>query len=145
MGAPNTETSALRKYWTDFNPDVELGGPIVGAVYAAGNLTANAADVLGGIIYSAETTNSTPTLTLDTANNFANIICPVARDNPPAGTSFQFTFINTGSSNCTVTLTAGTGWTLVGLATVAAASSGTWRLVWTGSNQSNAAFTAYRM
>ena len=42
------------------------------------------------------------------------------------GTSFEFTIVNKAAATHVITLTAGVGVTLVGLATVAATLSGTW-------------------
>lgn len=57
-----------------------------------------------------------------------------------ANHSFEFHVINTGGTNA-ATVTAGTGWTLVGVAAVNALTSSTWRARKTGAG----AWTAYRL
>ena len=64
--------------------------------------------------------------------------------NAKIDSSFEFVIINIdGSGSGVITLTAGTGWTLVGLATVAATAgtAGQWRARKTGSGT----WTAYRI
>jgi hypothetical protein len=54
--------------------------------------------------------------------------------------AFDFTIVNTGATNA-ATLVVGTGWTIVGAAAVAAATSGQFRARKTG----DGAWTAYRI
>ena len=61
--------------------------------------------------------------------------------NARVNSSFDFCIINLGSASGAVTVTAGTGITLVGSATVAISTSGQFRLRKTG----DAAWTAYRV
>lgn len=86
---------------------------------ATGALTG--AQLINGIITSTSAAAVVATLPLGTAMDTAN---------PSFGinTSFNFSVINTGGTN-TVTMTAATGFTIVGNAVVAASSSGRFRAV----------------
>lgn len=76
----------------------------------------------------------------------ANITLPTAAltdalvSSAKVNSAFDFSVLNIGGTN-TATIVAGTGWTLVGVATVAANISSTWRAVKTG----DATWTAYRL
>jgi hypothetical protein len=78
-------------------------------------------------------TGSAAALTFDTGSNID------AAGSIATNTALQFTVVNTGSG--TATVTAATGVTIVGVATVAAASSGTFKFLKTAANT----FVAYRM
>ena len=97
---------------------------------AAAVLTA--AELTNGIItYSGAVANITlPTVALTEA------MVSSAKVN----SSFDFSILNIGGTN-TATLVIGTGWTLVGVVTIAANISSTWRAVKTG----DGAWTAYRL
>ena len=140
MTAPNTQTSYISKLIGDFNPDglFYACNASIPANYAAGNQTLLAADLVGGMIKQIAANNSTPALTTDTGANVAALL--PGGVNAQNGTAFWFTIVNLGLGNGTQTLTAGTGWTLVGNATVPIATSGTWRAVYNG----NSTFTAIR-
>ena len=97
---------------------------------AAAVLTA--AELTNGIVtYSGAVANITlPTVALTEA------LVSSAKVN----SSFDFSILNIGGTN-TATLVIGTGWTLVGVVTIAANISSTWRAVKTG----DGAWTAYRL
>jgi len=97
---------------------------------AAAVLTA--AELTNGIVtYSGAVANITlPTVALTEA------LVSSAKVN----SSFDFSIINIGGTN-TATVVAGTGWTLVGVVTVLALVSSTWRAVKTG----DGAWSAYRL
>ena len=97
---------------------------------AAAVLTA--AELTNGIVtYSGAVANITlPTVALTEA------LVSSAKVN----SSFDFSILNIGGTN-TATVVAGTGWTLVGVVTVLALVSSTWRAVKTG----DGAWTAYRL
>ena len=97
---------------------------------AAAVLTA--AELTNGIVtYSGAVANITlPTVALTEA------LVSSAKVN----SSFDFSILNIGGTN-TATLVIGTGWTLVGVVTIAANISSSWRAVKTG----DGAWTAYRL
>ena len=97
---------------------------------AAATLTA--AELTNGIITY---TGAAVAITLPTVAD-TEVLVSSAKVN----SSFDFSIINTGATNA-ATLTVGTGWTLVGVAAVAAVTSSTWRARKTGDN----AWTAYRI
>ena len=96
---------------------------------AAATLTA--AELTNGIIiYSG----ATASLTLPTVADTEALV-----SSAKTNSSFEVNFINTGAG--TLTVAAGTGWTLVGTATSATATSAAWRARKTG----DGAWTLYRM
>ena len=97
---------------------------------AAAVLTA--AELTNGIVtYSGAVANITlPTVALTEA------LVSSAKVN----SSFDFSILNIGGTN-TATLVIGTGWTLVGVVTIAANISSSWRAVKTG----DGAWSAYRL
>jgi hypothetical protein len=99
---------------------------------AAGG-TATAAEMLGGLL---NYTGAASTLTLPTGTNMD---AGLAGGNSPNDTSFDVSVINTGSGTCTVT--AATGFTIVGTATVTSNNSGLFRARKTAANT----FVLYRM
>jgi hypothetical protein len=99
-----------------------------------GNATLTASQLVDSGIFTITPTENR-TLTTDTA---ANIIA--ALPDYLVGTYFDFTIVNLAAATYTATLAAGTGVTITGSATVAAASSGTFRAVVTSAN----AVTVYR-
>ena len=100
------------------------------AITAAATLTA--AQLTNGIITY---TGAVATITLPTAA-LTDALVSSAKTN----SFFDFAVINIGGTN-TATVAGGTGWTLVGTATVAAGVSSQWRAVKTG----DAAWSLYRM
>ena len=97
---------------------------------AAATLTA--AELTNGIITY---TGAAVAITLPTVAD-TEVLVSSAKVN----SSFDFTIINTGATNA-ATLTAGTGWTLVGVAAIVAVTSSTWRARKTG----DGSWTAYRL
>ena len=99
------------------------------AVSAAGTLTA--AQLLAGIV----TCSGTPgTQTLPTV-----AVLEAALVNPKVDSGFEVSFINTAGS--TLTLAAGTGWTIVGTLTAATVTSALFRARKTG----DGTWTLYRV
>ena len=97
---------------------------------AAATLTA--AELTNGIITY---TGAAVAITLPTVAD-TEVLVSSAKVN----SSFDFVIINTGATNA-ATLTAGTGWTLVGVAAIVAVTSSTWRARKTG----DGSWTAYRL
>jgi hypothetical protein len=97
---------------------------------AAATLTA--AELTNGIITY---TGAAVAITLPTVADTEALV-----SSAKTNSSFDFSIINTGATNA-ATLTAGTGWTLVGVAAVSAVTSSTWRARKTG----DGAWTAYRL
>jgi len=97
---------------------------------AAAVLTA--AELANGIVtYSGAVANITlPTVALTEA----------LVSSAKVGSSFDFSILNIGGTN-TATVVAGTGWTLVGVVTVLALVSSSWRAVKTG----DGTWSAYRL
>ena len=106
---------------------VTQGSPA--AVSAAGTLTA--AQLLTGLIVASGTpgTQTLPTVALLEA----------AMGNVKADSGFDLSLVNTAAS--TATVAAGTGWTLVGLATAATNTSGRFR----ARNTGDGAWSLYRL
>jgi len=69
----------------------------------------------------------TPTAARAVTTPTAALIVAAATDYV-VGTSFEFTIVNKAAATHVITLTAGVGVTLVGLATIAATLSGTWKV-----------------
>jgi hypothetical protein len=88
--------------------------------YATGTVTLAASNLVNGLIQS--TLGTAVSLTLPTA-----ALMDAAVPNAGANSAFEFAIINTGSSSGAVTLNGGTGFTVVGLATVAINTSGRYR------------------
>lgn len=106
---------------------VTQGAPV--AISAAGTLTA--AQLFAGLIV----TSGTPgTQTLPTA-----AAVEAALGNSKVDSGFDLSFVNTAGS--TLTVAVGTGWTIVGLATAATATSASFRARKTGEG----AWTLYRL
>jgi hypothetical protein len=92
--------------------------------------TLTAAQILGGVLEgSAGTSGVNYTLP-------AYTVLEAAIENPRVNMCFDLTIINLGTSSGVITLVTGTGFTLVGMATLpittSAGSSGTWRFRKTG-------------
>lgn len=114
--------------------EVDLTPQAAAVAYTATSVTLTVADLTVGLIQS--TNASAVALTLPTA-----ALTDAAVVNARVDTAFDFSVINTGSSSGAVTMTAGTGWTIVGSATVAISTSGRFRARKTG----EAAYTLYRV
>jgi len=100
-----------------------------GAVSAAGTLTT--AQLLAGIVVCSGTpgTQTLPTVA----------VLEAALVNPKVDAGFEVSFINTAGT--TLTVATGTGWTIVGAATAATATSALFRARKTG----DGAWTLYRV
>ena len=96
---------------------------------AAATLTA--AELTNGII---QYTGATASLTLPTVADTEALV-----SSAKVNSSFDVNFINTGAG--TLTIAAGTGWTLVGTVTSATLTSAAWRARKTG----DSAWTLYRI
>ena len=101
------------------------------AVAATSAATLTAAQLTSGIIVGSSTpgAQTLPTVAL----------LEVLLVNAKVNTGFDVSFVNTAAS--TLTVTAGTGWTLVGVATILTLVSSTWRAVKTG----DGAWSFYRI
>lgn len=100
------------------------------------------AKTAAAVLTAAELTNGIVTYT----GAVANITLPTVAltealvSSAKVNSSFDFSILNIGGTN-TATLVIGTGWTLVGVVTIAANISSSWRAVKTG----DGAWTAYRL
>jgi len=100
------------------------------------------AKTAAAVLTAAELTNGIVTYT----GAVANITLPTVAltealvSSAKVNSSFDCSILNIGGTN-TATVVAGTGWTLVGVVTVLALVSSTWRAVKTG----DGAWTAYRL
>ena len=97
--------------------------------------TLTAAQVTAGILV-VDTTTTAATLTLPTVALLEAALVNVHDDS-----SFDLSVINIGASTGTVTMAVGTGWTIVGLATVLYTTSSIFRARKTGVN----AWTLYKL
>lgn len=100
--------------------EVQFVPQLAPVAYASATVTLAASDLVNGLITS--TLATAVGLTLPTA-----AIMDAAEPNMGANSAFEFVIINTGSSSGAVTLNAGTGFSVVGLATVAINTSGRYR------------------
>lgn len=114
--------------------EVELTPQAAAVAYTGTTVTLTTADLTAGIVTS--TNASAVAFTLPTA-----ALTDAAVPNARVDVAFDFVVINTGSTSGAVTMTAGTGWTLVGSATVAITTSARFRARKTGT----AAWTLYRV
>ena len=100
------------------------------------------AKTAAAVLTAAELTNGIVTYT----GAVANITLPTVAltealvSSAKVNSSFDFSILNIGGTN-TATVVAGTGWTLVGVVTVLALVSSTWRAVKTGEGT----WSAYRL
>lgn len=100
------------------------------------------AKTAAAVLTAAELTNGIITYT----GAVANITLPTVAltealvSSANTNSSFDFSILNIGGTN-TATLVIGTGWTLVGVVTIAANVSSTWRAVKTG----DGTWSAYRL
>jgi len=79
--------------------------------------TLTAADITNGLIVASPGT-SAASYTLPTATLLESVV-----NNAKVDSAFEFGIVNLGTSSGALTIVAGTGWTLVGSATVAITSS----------------------
>lgn len=100
--------------------EVQFVPQLAPVAYASATVTLAASDLVNGLITS--TLATAVGFTLPTA-----AIMDAAEPNMGANSAFEFVIINTGSSSGAVTLNAGTGFSVVGLATVAINTSGRYR------------------
>ena len=102
--------------------DGNVNEPIIGVqgdpATVASAATLTIAQLLTGLIVgnSGQTANQAYTLPTVTLTE-ATLV------NPKTNSTFEFAVVNLGTSSGTITMTAGTGWTLVGNAVVAVTSS----------------------
>ena len=100
------------------------------------------AKTAAAVLTAAELTNGIVTY----SGAVANITLPTVAltealvSSAKVGSSFDFSILNIGGTN-TATVVAGTGWTLVGVVTVLALVSSSWRAVKTG----DGTWSAYRL
>lgn len=100
----------------------------------ATSVTLTAAELTGGLYTS--TNASAVAITLPTAALTDTLLA-----NAKVNSAFEIVFINLGSASGAITVTAGTGWTIVGSATVAITTSARYLVRKTG----DAAYTLYRI
>ena len=98
------------------------------------SVTLTAVELTGGLYTS--TNASAVAITLPTATLTDTLLT-----NAKVNSAFEIVFINLGSASGAVTVTAGTGWTVVGSATVAISTSGRYLARKTG----DAAWSIYRV
>lgn len=121
--------------YTDGNlSEVALGVQGAPGATTATSVTLTAAELTGGIYTS--TNASAVAITLPTA-----ALTDALLTNAKVNSAFELVIINLGSASGAVTMTAGTGWTLVGSATVAISTSARYLARKTG----DAAYTLYRV
>lgn len=102
--------------------EVILGNQPAPASIAAGAATLTAAQITGGIVLGNPGA-SAAAYTLPTAALLDALLV-----NAKVDSSFDFSVINVdGNTSGVITMTAGTGWTIVGLATIAATAGTTHR------------------
>ena len=102
---------------------------------ATATATLTAAQITGSLLVANPST-SAASYTLPTAASVDSVLT-----NAKIGSTFDLSIINLGTSSGALTIVAGTGWTLVGSATVAVTSSAQFLAYKTG----DAAYTLYRV
>jgi hypothetical protein len=121
--------------FTDGNlSEVALFNQSAPGATTATSVTLTAAELTGGLYTS--TNAAAVAITLPTA-----ALTDALLVNAKVNSAFEIVFINLGSTSGAVTVTAGTGWTIVGSATVAISTSGRYLARKTG----DAAYTIYRV
>jgi len=100
--------------------EVQFVPQLAPVAYASATVTLAASDLVNGLITS--TLATAVGLTLPTA-----ALMDAAEPNMGANSAFEFVIVNLGSSSGAVTLNGGTGFSVVGLATVAINTSGRYR------------------
>ena len=103
--------------FTDGNINEVIMGVQGAPQTATATATLTAAQVTGGILVANPST-SAATYTLPTAAQVEAVV-----SNAKTNSSFNLAIVNLGTSSGALTISAGTGWTLVGSATVAITSS----------------------
>jgi hypothetical protein len=103
--------------FTDGNINEVIMGVQGAPQTATATATLTAAQVTGGILVANPST-SAATYTLPTAAQVEAVV-----SNAKTNSSFDLAIVNLGTSSGALTISAGTGWTLVGSATVAITSS----------------------
>jgi len=103
--------------FTDGNINEVIMGVQGAPQTATATATLTAAQVTGGILVANPST-SAATYTLPTAAQVEAVV-----SNAKTNSSFDLAIVNLGTSLGALTISAGTGWTLVGSATVAITSS----------------------
>ena len=100
------------------------------------------AKTAAAVLTAAELTNGIVTYTAAVANITLPTVALTEAlvSSAKVNSSFDFSILNIGGTN-TATLVIGTGWTLVGVVTIAANISSSWRAVKTG----DGAWSAYRL
>lgn len=120
--------------------DGNLNEAIIGTAPAPASATSTAtltaAQLLTGLIVGDPST-SAASYTLPTVALFEASLSNAAK----VGATFTFNIINLGTGSGVITVLVGTGWTIVGLATVAVSLHSTWRARKTG----DGAWTVYRV
>ena len=102
---------------------------------ATATATLTAAQITGSLLVANPST-SAASYTLPTAASVDSVLT-----NAKIGSTFNLSIVNLGTSSGALTIVAGTGWTLVGSATVAVTSSAQFLAYKTG----DAAYTLYRV
>ena len=103
--------------FTDGNINEVIMGVQGAPQTATATATLTAAQITGGILVANPST-SAATYTLPTAAQVEAVV-----SNAKTNSSFDLAIVNLGTSSGALTISAGTGWTLVGSATVAITSS----------------------
>jgi hypothetical protein len=126
--------------FTDGNLNEPVVYPIPAPLSQATTATLTAAQLLSGILLVGAGQTAAQTMTLPAVSVLEAVLI-----NPKVGTSFELTFVNTGTSSGTVAMAmgTGTGFTNGGNATVAVAITSSARFVFrkTGDN----AYSVYRV
>jgi hypothetical protein len=102
---------------------------------ATSTATLTAAQITGGILVG-DTTTTAATYTLPTV-----ALLEAQMVNAKVNSAFDLSIVNIGASTGTITVAVGTGWTIVGLATVTFTTSATYRARKTGAGT----WTLYRL
>ena len=102
---------------------------------ATSTATLTAAQITGGILV-ANTSTTAASYTLPTVALLEAVVANAHNDS-----SFDLNIVNIGTSSGTITMLVGTGWTIVGLATITYTTSGIFRARKTG----DGAWTLYRL
>lgn len=106
---------------------------------ATSTATLTAAQITGGLIVGDPST-SAASYTLPTV-----ALTEAVLTNAKTDSCFRFTIVNLGTSSGVITLLVGTGWTLVGKATVPITSTDGSSATWLCRKTGTAAWTAYRV
>lgn len=121
--------------YTDGNINEVIMGVQGAPQTATATATLTAAQITGGLLVANPST-SAATYTLPTVASVEQVV-----SNAKVNSSFDLSVVNLGTSLGALTISAGTGWTLVGSATVAITSSAQFTARKTG----DGAWTLYRV